>query len=375
MLTKQLYYTEPYLKELVTKIVKIVPTGLIFDESISYPEGGGQPGDRGTINGRPYRDTKLIDGEIVHLIDTEGFYQGDEVKLSLDWQHRYFFMKEHTAQHMLSGLMYSLFGIGTLSVHLGDEMISIETDNGEIDQNILLTLEDEVNDRIRQACKTRAIENLTLQEASALNLRRSIKVEDNVRIVCIDNVDRIACGGVHVADTSEIEEVCYVSSEIIRSHVRTFWKVADKAKEKRREDGNIVAKISQLLSSPSDKIVKTLETFIADKEALEVENRKSNQMIAALIMEKHKKEKAFISPIPLSSYITLLDEEKFIIYEGTDKAGWLYFGKGDFFKSISSLFGYYQIKGGGREPLFQGMVKKEFAQAFFNRVKELFDGK
>jgi len=53
MKTKQSYYEDPYKKELDCKIISVDPSGslinVICDQTIFYPEGGGQPSDRGTL--------------------------------------------------------------------------------------------------------------------------------------------------------------------------------------------------------------------------------------------------------------------------------------------------------------------------------------
>ncbi|PIP85820.1 alanyl-tRNA editing protein AlaX, partial [Candidatus Collierbacteria bacterium CG22_combo_CG10-13_8_21_14_all_43_12] len=53
METKQIYYSDPYTIELQSKVLSVQPqdilTNIILDQTIFYPEGGGQPSDRGTI--------------------------------------------------------------------------------------------------------------------------------------------------------------------------------------------------------------------------------------------------------------------------------------------------------------------------------------
>ena len=73
-MSEKYYYVEPYLKTIDAKITGITNKGLILDRTISYPEGGGQPGDRGTINGIKYTDTIHDNDEIVHVIANAHIY-------------------------------------------------------------------------------------------------------------------------------------------------------------------------------------------------------------------------------------------------------------------------------------------------------------
>lgn len=54
MKTKQIYYQDAYKKELSCKVISFEEKGklrnVILDQTIFYPEGGGQPSDKGYLN-------------------------------------------------------------------------------------------------------------------------------------------------------------------------------------------------------------------------------------------------------------------------------------------------------------------------------------
>ena len=66
------------------------------------------------------------------IAEQPSFSVGERVALVLDWQWRYDYMQQHTAQHLISGTLHGLFGIGPVSVHFGQEDLIIEIDRGEI---------------------------------------------------------------------------------------------------------------------------------------------------------------------------------------------------------------------------------------------------
>ena len=106
-MTELLYYKDQYLKETEAEVVEIREGGVVFDRTIFYPECGGQPGDRGFFGSHRIRDTrKDKDGTPLHVFEGELPQVGEKGLLSLDWDHRYFYMKEHSAQHLLSAALH-----------------------------------------------------------------------------------------------------------------------------------------------------------------------------------------------------------------------------------------------------------------------------
>jgi alanyl-tRNA synthetase len=111
--TDSIYYREPYLTDLdVVPIALVREEGrlaVVLDRTICYPEGGGQPGDRARLDDIPIIDTrKGSDGSILHILaDDQTVELGKSYRLSLDWARRYDFMQQHTAQHLVSGVLHA----------------------------------------------------------------------------------------------------------------------------------------------------------------------------------------------------------------------------------------------------------------------------
>ena len=320
-ITEQVYYIEPYAQTLNAHVVKVREDGIVLDRTIFYPEGGGQEGDRGFINGVRVLDTRLADGQIVHIMETtDPFREGYEVETVLDWPHRWHFMKAHTAQHMISGTMYTKAGINTVAVHMSDEIITVETDRGDIPLETLYQIESAVNEEIINSREVSSLE-VSHSEAESLGLRRSIKVSGDVRLVQIGNVDLIACGGIHVRRTGEIGRISYAGSEIVRSHVRTIWYYSSSAVSHQREDREVVNEAGVLLSSRGRNIIPALEHLIQENRNLKAEVRSREEMIASLVLAEGKK--VFSSPVELSAYHKLCSEGRvfFARYESALQTG------------------------------------------------------
>ena len=71
-MTEKSYYKNPYLSQWTAAIQAIIPKNdkylLVLDTTYFYPEGGGQPSDRGTIDGIEVLDVFEKDDMIFHVV-------------------------------------------------------------------------------------------------------------------------------------------------------------------------------------------------------------------------------------------------------------------------------------------------------------------
>ena len=297
-------------------------------------------------------------------------------------------MEMHTAQHVASGLLYTHFGIATVSVHQGQRILAIETDATEVPLSTCYTLEDLVN---KEVLASHAVhyEVHSQETARNLGLRRSIKVEDEgVRLVVVEDVDTVACGGLHVANTREIEYFHYAGQEKIRGHIRLIFTVGSIAKEEIRNTEAAVASLGTLFSSPLDTLVEvakqTLDQAASDKAQLQA----AREQIAKILLDREVEKAKKIGTIPLVLWSieqelelkTLASALPFFedlalcaIKEEGDRLLWLIalVGKAstliDFNTKKKELLALIDGKGGGRPPLYQGVGKgdgKAFLSAF-----------
>ena len=162
-MTERLYYSHTSSSPFNAEIKEIRPcedgkSAVLLDKSVFYPEGGGQPGDRGTINGVPLAEVREKDGEILHLVDGERCLKPGPAALVLDAVRRRDFTVQHSGQHLLSGTMLRLTGRPTVSMHLGDEICTIDVDQAvtsgplpaELSEDVLNAVEEAVADAIEE---------------------------------------------------------------------------------------------------------------------------------------------------------------------------------------------------------------------------------
>ncbi len=381
-LTNKIYLAEPYKRELTAKIVAIEEwkeyQGIILDSTIFYPEGGGPKGDRGYIDATYVHNTIYKeDGTILHLVSTACCLEiGKEYRTVLDWPHRYHYMKHHTAQHLISGILFNSFSIDTLSVHLSEAYIAIETGTSFISPMEINLIEDKVNDAIRHGGLIHSIE-VHKEDVHLLNLRRSVKVDGLVRIVTIEGYDKIACGGVHLENISEIEQVMFQSSELVRNHVRLFFLISDLARNEIRETLDVVDSLKTELSVSRDKIVEKIQGIQQEVVSLKREIHLYQQKIIDFIMYPYfEAEEIPIVMLDLSEYSfdalkiisnSIPSSQKIALcaikQRDQESMNYLIYLKGigddqQLYNEIkSTILLSLDAKGGGKAPLWQGIAK------------------
>ncbi len=199
-MTEKLYERDSYIKEFTAKILSSDENGTVLDKTAFFPEGGGQYGDIGYINGVRVSDTQIKDSIIYHK--TESPVKTGEAKCEVDWSIRYNRMQNHTGEHILSGVIHKKYGYNNVGFHLSDEEVTLDVDGKFTDKDIIW-IEDEVN-RLIDGNKAVTVLYPSSDELPTLEYRSKLDLTEGVRIVKIDGVDMCACCAPHVARTSEV---------------------------------------------------------------------------------------------------------------------------------------------------------------------------
>lgn len=120
---------------------------MILEDTILFPEGGGQPDDRGTINDVEVLRITRRGADSVNFV-TKEIQPGSEVNLKVDWNRRFDHMQQHTGQHLITAIAEKMYGCPTTSWCLGENISSIELDIPSLTDKQVEDLENEVNERI-----------------------------------------------------------------------------------------------------------------------------------------------------------------------------------------------------------------------------------
>lgn len=214
MKSEPYFYTDPYEQSLNAVVQQAEGELVSLDRTIFYPQGGGQPGDSGSLN-TAAGSFRIVDtrkgegGAILHRLETpdHGLAAGDEVALALDWERRYRHMRMHTCLHLLGSLIHS----GVTGGAVGAEKSRLDFDLGDqvLDKEALTA---QLNELIEAAHPVAVewVDEALLDEQPDLVRTMSVAPPRGVgalRMIRIAGVDYQPCGGTHVANTGEIGPV------------------------------------------------------------------------------------------------------------------------------------------------------------------------
>jgi misacylated tRNA(Ala) deacylase len=192
---------------------------IVLGGTYFYPEGGGQPADRGTLSWDGGRavipDVQKEHGEVRHyVVEREGALpdEGGEVRGEIDAERRQKIRRMHTAQHVLSKVVLDVFGAQTAGnqVHMDRSRIDFEPadfsdeDVTVIEERTNVALEQDLSVEKKQMNRDEA-EKQTPEGRGLLDL-----IPDHVdplRMVKIGDFDLCPCGGTHVDRLSEVGRV------------------------------------------------------------------------------------------------------------------------------------------------------------------------
>ena len=219
--TKRLYFENPYQIEFHAHVLERLkhdgnPT-LILDQTCFYPESGGQPSDKGTVDGVAVLQVIEADGRILHCIEKE--ILAEEVTGYIDWGTRFDHMQQHAGQHVLSQSFFELFRAETLSFHLGEETSTVEIDLRSLSEEQAESVERRANALVFE---DREIKNyfVSQEQVKEIPLRKPPQKKDHIRVVEVSDFDYSACGGTHPRRTGEIGPVKILKGDRVRNNVR-----------------------------------------------------------------------------------------------------------------------------------------------------------
>jgi alanyl-tRNA synthetase len=195
---------------------------VVLDRTAFYPEGGGQPSDRGRLAGVPVVDVQEVEGVVLHVVD--GTPPSGKVLGEVDAARRRDHVQQHHGQHLLSAAFQQVAGASTVSFHLGEDTCTIDLDrpSSALGDEVLRSAEALVNDLVYRDLPVTARE-FGPEELARLPLRK--EPARGSRVVVVSTVplaepldpgaivDASPCGGTHPRRTGAVGGVAVLRAQ------------------------------------------------------------------------------------------------------------------------------------------------------------------
>ncbi len=267
------YERDPYLTRIETEVVEVGVDGgrpfAVLADTVFYPEGGGQPCDRGTIGAAEVLDVRAHAGAVRHALDRD--VAVGPVVAEIDWARRFDHMQQHTGQHLLTAVAEDRFSWATTAFHLGERACDIELAIASISPARLTALEEALAAEVR-AARPVAARRVAPEEYVTLAVRsRGLPAghTGDVRLVEIAGLDLNTCGGTHLRSTAEIEAGALLGTEPMRGGTRLFWVAGGRVRARMAAHEARAAALRVILGAPDEELASVAELKLGQLQELE----------------------------------------------------------------------------------------------------------
>lgn len=368
-MTERLFEKDAYCKSFEATVVSCKEKdGFFFvelDKTAFFPEGGGQAPDKGTINGVNVLDVQEKDGIVYHKTE-KSFNSGEKVKCELDWDLRFERMQSHSGEHIVSGVVHSLFGYDNVGFHMSEKTMTVDF-SGPLTAEDIARVELESNKAIYKNAPITA-SYPTKEELINTEYRSKIEPRDGIRLITIEGIDCCACCAPHPAFTGEIGVIKIIDFCPHKGGTRIEMVAGINAFLDYSSLHTSVKAVMNLLSAKRESIAVSVEKLQETANNLKYENGKMSKKLAL----------ASLNPVTINGCAYAINENmsyddlrecannlienntrKCILLSKTDTDNYIYVissAENDVRALVSALNSAFSGKGGGKDNYAQGKV-------------------
>ncbi|GAB4114586.1 MAG: serine-tRNA(Ala) deacylase AlaX [Candidatus Caldatribacteriota bacterium] len=277
-MTERIYYQDSYLKEYKSKVIKKMEIknrpALVLDQTIFYPTSGGQPYDQGFIQNIPVVEVLEEGEDIIHVLQQEWEGQEQEEVISkIDWTRRFDHMQQHTGQHILSGALMKIWGIETVSFHLGEKYCTLDINKADLTSEEIKNIEFNANKIIFENKPVESYFIEQQEELKRLNLRKEVKRKGKIRIVEVKDFDISACGGTHCRTSGEIGLIKITRWERKGENIRLEFICGQRAWKDYFWKNEMIKDISTKLTVKDAELAEAIDRLLEERREIKKELR------------------------------------------------------------------------------------------------------
>ena len=249
-----------------------------LDQTVIFPEGGGQLSDRGKINDVNVLHASEKDGRLWHECDAL-LEVGAEVEVTLDWAVRLDRMQQHCGEHILSFVCWKLFDSNNIGFHMNEDTVTVDLDKA-LSEEELLQVEQESNAIIWEN-RPITVLNLESDEAAKLPMRKfNANLQGILRIVAVENADVCTCCGTHPPVTGMVGCLKIIRAERRKQGQRLEILCGARAMAEYAKQNRILRDLATDLSAKVDEVP---ERYAKMKDEMANLNEALKEKIAKLL--------------------------------------------------------------------------------------------
>ncbi|MGB9176239.1 MAG: alanine--tRNA ligase [Methanoregula sp.] len=293
--TKKLYYDQPSDIEFEAVVLDFFDGYVVTDQTLFYPEGGGQPADTGTLIGSESMaqvDGALKVGEVIlHHIAGGILRRGERIKGMVDEERRWSLMRHHTATHVLLHAAKEILGahIHQAGAQKGSESSRIDIRHFKhITPDELHRIEVAANRMIMASVPVEVeVEDRTRAEQKyGFSLYQGgVPPGRDIRIVKVAG-DIEACAGTHCRNTGEVGMIKIIRVEHIQDGIeRIEFAAGIAAIYYMQHLEGIVASSAAVLSVQEENLPATVTRFFNEWKEQKKDIEKMSQKLVELEMQ------------------------------------------------------------------------------------------
>ena len=270
---EKLFYNDSYATTFTAEIIDCFENkdhfAIVLDKTLFYPEGGGQPCDHGVIRfgGETAEvfDVREKNGIICHYSRT-AIPVGTVIEGEIDFERRFDLMQQHTGEHMISGIVHSLFGYDNVGFHLSEKDMSLDFSGPLSKEDI---------DRVVEIANGLIVKNQPVTadypDISKIEYRSKKALEGPVRIVTAGDADVCACCGTHLSTTGQVQMIAVTDSMNYKGGTRIFLGCGRRVFADYMAKNTSCLDISHKLSAKVEEISDKVSDKISECENLKAE--------------------------------------------------------------------------------------------------------
>ena len=263
---------------------------IVLNETPFYPEGGGQVGDKGTLENNEgtfeVLETKKENGLVISLIKDLPQNISGTFTAKVNSSDRKNSQANHSVTHLLHEALREVLGthVEQKGSYVDPDYLRFDFSHfSKMNEEELALVEEKVNAKIKENLPLQEYRDLPIAEATEKGAMMLFgeKYGDKVRMIQFGSSKEL-CGGTHVKSTGEIGHFKIIAESSTAAGIRRIEAISgDKATEYFKNLEHQLKEVSSLLKSKD--LVKSIEKLLEENATLKSE-------VEALKKEKAKGE-------------------------------------------------------------------------------------